>query len=81
MTQISGSKVITRTCADQFTIVVANGKATNGKGSITWAANRSITRTSDAVEGLLDYVFEITGSGSGINRNGEAFTVNLKKRN
>jgi len=77
MTQISGTKVITRTQANQFTVVVTNGKAINEKGSITWAASRVITKIVDAGPGLLDDVFEITGSASGTNRNGEKFTVNI----
>ncbi|MFM9944421.1 MAG: hypothetical protein ACKVQB_04240 [Bacteroidia bacterium] len=77
MTQISGTKVITRTMANQFTVAVSNGKATNDKGTVTWAANRTITRITDAGPGLLGDVFEITGSASGTNRKGEAFTVTI----
>ena len=77
MTQISGTKVITRTQANQFTVAVTNGKATNDNGTVTWAANRTITRISDAGPGLLGDVFEISGSASGTNRKGEAFTVTI----
>lgn len=77
MTQISGTKVITRTQANQYTVAVTNGKATNDKGTVTWAANRTITRISDAGPGLLGDVFEITGSASGTNRKGDAFTVTI----
>ena len=77
MTQISGNKVITRTQANQYTVVVTNGKATNDRGTILWQANRIVTKTSDAGPGLLGDVFEITGNASGTNRNGEKFTVTI----
>lgn len=77
MTQISGTKVITRTQANQFTVAVTSGRATNDNGTVTWAANRTITRISDAGPGLLGDVFEISGSASGTNRKGEAFTVTI----
>jgi len=77
MTQISGTKVVTRTQANQFTISVINGKATNGNGTVTWTANRTTTRIIDAGPGLLGDVFEISGSATGTNRNGDAFTVNI----
>ena len=77
MTQISGTKVIARTQTNQLTIVVTNGKATNDNGTVTWAANRTITKITDAGPGLLGDVFEISGSASGTNRKGEAFTVSI----
>ena len=77
MTQISGTKVITRTLVNQFTVVVTDGKAINSNGTVTWAANRTITLISDAGPGLLGDIFEITGSASGTNRKGEKFTVSI----
>jgi hypothetical protein len=77
MTQITGKKVITRTQTNQFTVDVTNGKAINDKGTITWQANRTITKITDAGPGLVGDVFEIIGTASGTNRNGEAFTVDI----
>lgn len=77
MTKISGTKVITRTQTNQYTVVVSNGKAVNDKGTVTWASNRTVTRTYDAGPGLLGDVFEVTGSASGTNRNGDDFTVTI----
>jgi len=77
MTQISGNKVITRTQANQYSVVVTNGKATNDRGTILWQANRIVTKTTDAGPGLLGDIFEITGNASGTNRNGEKFTVTI----
>jgi hypothetical protein len=77
MTQISGNKVITRTQANQYSVVVTNGKATNDRGTILWQANRIVTKTTDAGPGLLGDIFEITGNASGTNRNGEKFTVSI----
>ncbi len=77
MTQISGTKVITRVSVNQFTVMVTNGKATNINGTVTWAATRTITRTFDAGPGLLGDIFEISGSAAGTNRKNEAFTVTI----
>ncbi len=71
-----------------FTRTVTGGKVTYPNGSTaTWESNCLLTQ----VEGgstpfiLLDNAFEITGNGSGVNRNGKAYTVEittplLKKR-
>lgn len=77
MTQITGTKTITRTQSNQFTVQVSNGKAINSRGTVQWQANRSVTRTKDAGPGLLGDVFEITGNASGTNRDGERFTVSI----
>ena len=77
MTQIFGKKVITRIATDKFTIKVTDGKAINDKGTVTWESDRIITKITDAGPGLLGDVFEITGSASGINRKGDAYTVNI----
>ena len=77
MTKISGIKVITRTQSNQYTVSVTNGKAVNDKGTVTWASNRTVTRTYDAGPGLMGDIFEVSGSASGTNRNGEDFTVTI----
>ncbi len=77
MTQISGEKIITRTQSNQFEVEVTNGKAMNSKGTVSWKANRTITKTVDAGPGLLGDVFEVSGTASGTNRNGDNFTVDI----
>ncbi len=77
MTQISGNKVIVRVSANKHTVNVTDGKAINDNGTVTWNASRTITRITDAGPGLIGDVFEITGSASGVNRKGDAFTVKI----
>jgi len=77
MTQISGDKIMTRTQINQFTVEVINGKAMNAKGTVAWTASRTITKSIDAGPGILGDVFEVTGTASGTNRNGDNFTVNI----
>jgi hypothetical protein len=77
MTQISGKKVITRTAINKLTVQVIDGKAINDKGTVTWNADRVITKTLDSGPGLIGDIFEITGNASGINRHGDPFTVTI----
>lgn len=83
--KVEGSKVITNGGLNNegktfFTIVVT-GKITNPDGrSHTWNSNR--TRTWKAGEGTvnrLDDVYEISGTTSGINRNGLSYIAEITK--
>ena len=63
----------------QFSVVV-DGTLTAGDGS--WTATHHANRTRTWVEGegtatIFDDVYLITGGGSGVNRNGNAYTVNI----
>lgn len=82
--QVEGQKLITNTGrnADNhwvFTVVVTNGKITDPNGDvITWESNR----TNEWIEGdttlaILDDVYLIDGTGSGVSRNGNNFTVQI----
>ncbi|NUM32198.1 MAG: hypothetical protein HUU47_07740 [Bacteroidetes bacterium] len=77
MTQISGTKIITRTKENQLSIVVNNGKAKNEKGTVLWSSVRTITRTFDAGPGFLGDVFEMTGTALGSNRKNEQFKITI----
>lgn len=81
---VQGTKTVTNMGHDQnghtyFSIVV-DGTLTAGDGSWTATHHAQRTRTWIAGEGtatLADDVYEITGSGSGVNRNGRAYTVTI----
>ncbi|NQW42874.1 MAG: hypothetical protein HQ463_05525 [Bacteroidetes bacterium] len=77
LTQVTGTTTLTRTTATSLNIDVANAKAVNDKGTVTWKSNRTITKTVDNGAGLLGDEFEVIGSASGVNRNGENFTVTI----
>ena len=79
MYQIIGTSVISRTEINKLTIAMTDMKVKDGLNTVTWTSNKEIVRTFDAGPGVWKDHFEITGSGSGINRNGEAFTVTIDK--
>ena len=75
--KIEGTRVITKTAQYQFNATCDNGKITFADGK---TYTRSYTRTRTWVDGtatplnVWDDVFEITGTATGINRNGNAYT-------
>jgi hypothetical protein len=79
MYQIVGTTLITRTEINKLTIAMNDMKIKDGTNMITWSSNKEIVRTFDAGPGVWKDHFEITGNGNGINRNGEAFSVNIDK--
>jgi hypothetical protein len=81
---VEGTKVVTNAgpTADgnTFFTVVVNGSVTAPDGSWTSTHNYQRTRTWIAGEGTpnpFDDVYLITGGGSGVNRNGLPFTVQI----
>lgn len=75
--KIEGTRVITKTAQYQFTATCDNGKITFADGK---TYTRSYTRTRTWVDGyatplnVWDDIFEITGTATGINRSGNAYT-------
>ena len=81
---VTGTKTVTNMGTDQnghlYYTVTVNGSLTAADGS--WTATHQANRVRTWIQGsdtptLLDDVYEITGSGSGVNRNGIAYTVNI----
>ncbi|HRH39895.1 MAG TPA: hypothetical protein PK760_16210, partial [Flavobacteriales bacterium] len=79
-----GTKTITNMGLDgnghPYFNVVVNGSLTAGDGS--WTATHQAARVRTWIEGyatpdLSDDVYLITGGGSGVNRNGVPYTVNI----
>ncbi len=81
---LQGTKTVTNMGTDQnghlYYTVTVNGSLTAANGS--WTATHQANRVRTWIQGsdtptLLDDVYEITGNGSGVNRNGIAYTVNI----
>jgi hypothetical protein len=81
MTNISGTKTVTRIDTNTRNIRVTDAIATNLLGSITWNADRTISKTFNTGPGLWGDEFTITGTSSGTNVNGVGFTANISSLN
>ncbi|HEY1046560.1 MAG TPA: hypothetical protein VGF79_08980 [Bacteroidia bacterium] len=77
LTKLTGTLKVTRTSANSLRIEVINARAINDKGTVSWQSVRNITKTLDNGAGILGDQFEVTGQASGVNRNGENFTVSI----
>lgn len=77
LTKLTGTLKVTRTSASSLRIEVINARAINDKGTVSWQSVRNITKTLDNGAGILGDQFEVTGQASGVNRNGEDFTVTI----
>lgn len=76
MFKVEGTLAITRSAAEQLDIAIVNGKVTDGAGkSATFQGNKSIVRTAGSgTPGIWGDVYEVTGNGSGVNREGDSYT-------
>lgn len=64
----------------KFSVRVTDARAESPEGTIRWNAERTIHRTTgNATPYVHDDRYEITGSASGTNRNGQAFTCNITR--
>jgi len=84
LTQFTGKRELTNNGKNtsgqpQFTLTVTGASATTTSGTITWTSTRVITRTAGYTTPLniWDDEYSVTGTASGVNRNGEAFTVTI----
>jgi hypothetical protein len=77
LTQLIGTVKIKRVDAATLTIDVLDARAINDKGTVAWQSTRTISKLVDAGAGILGDQFQITGEASGVNRNGENYTVKI----
>ena len=62
-----------------FRTEVIDGKCTNGSWNIAWLSDKTVTwKQGYDTPQTSDDIVEITGTSSGTNREGRAFTVNIK---
>lgn len=79
MFKIEAEVRIKRTATSTFEITTTNGKLTDTDGDeITFSGIKTIEKIKGlASQGIWGDEYQITGSGSGINRKGEAYTWNI----
>lgn len=77
MYKLTGLKTITRTSGSSYSVEVTNATLQRENGVANWNSNRIVTQTYDAGIGPWNDVYQITGTASGTNKNGEAFTVEI----
>lgn len=77
MTKLSGNIAVTRKDVQKVMIIITDGMASrNGK---TWQFNgtKEVENTKPGSIGILGDEFKVTGSGSGVNKDGVAYTWNI----
>jgi hypothetical protein len=75
MYQLTGTKTITKTSATSYNVEVLNATLQRDNGTVSWNAERTVTKTNDPTPGWQNDEYTITGSADGINANGDAFTA------
>jgi hypothetical protein len=72
-----------------YSVAVSNGNITdansqshqwNGTTTYEWVLGESTTFFTNGITGITDDVYHITGSSSGVNRNGRAYTAVITER-
>lgn len=77
-TQLSGKLTASRLALNSINLLAENIKATYQSRTIEAAGNYTIIRTVGMADpGALGDEYELTGSGSGVNRNGKNYTVTV----
>ncbi len=77
---VEGVRKVTHSATNVWDVVVTGAKITDPDGkTVSWESTRTRTRTSgDATPfNIFDDVYSITGSATGINREGRNFTVTI----
>jgi hypothetical protein len=79
MFKIEGTVSVTRTAAEVLQIVITSGKLTDPDSkTFTFAGTKTITRTSGTgTPGMWGDVYQVEGSGSGVNREGDSYTWDI----
>jgi hypothetical protein len=77
--KMEGAVQLTRLSSSSFNIKTTDAKYSIGSASIAFTCDRTITMIggSTTINNESDDVFEITGSSSGMNRNGKRFEVKI----
>lgn len=75
MYKLTGTKIVNRISPTSYSVTVNDASLQTDNGIAYWEATRTITQTHDAGQGWLNDEYEVTGSATGTNANGVAFTV------
>jgi hypothetical protein len=76
----TGTTTITRTATDQFTLSLPDGHCSKSGANpwdIDWTTSKTIRWTSGTQNSQQSQVVEVYGTNTGVDRNGQAFTVDV----
>lgn len=80
MNKVLGTMTATRSASETVKLEIVNAQVITPEGTVTLSSSKEITRTVGSGDiGTLGDEFEITGNGSGINRDNEPFTIEITK--
>jgi len=77
MTQLSGVLTITRLAEFKVRVEVSNGKASRKGKTWQFSGIKEVENIKPGATGILGDEFKVTGSGSGVNKDGVAYTWNI----
>ena len=77
MVQLVGKTTISLTGVAGLRVKVTDAMVISDQNSFSWQSDRVIVQTKDNGDGIWGDVYAVTGSGSGINRDGEPFHVSI----
>lgn len=77
MQQITGAETITRVSENTFTAQVTDATLKRDNGTVNWNAEYTITRIVTGNEGWWGSTYEVTGSSSGNNADGQNFRATI----
>lgn len=74
---VTGREQITRTSTTQFEVEITDATLKRDNGTVNYEALYTLTRTLESTEGWWGSTYEIEGTSSGNNANGEDFTSTI----
>lgn len=77
MVQLIGKTTITLTGVAGIRVRVTDATVIDGDRVSTWSSDRIIVQTKDNGDGIWGDEYMVTGKASGVNRDGDAFTVTI----
>lgn len=77
MVQLIGKTTITLTGVAGIRVRVTDATVIDGDRVSTWSSDRTIVQTKDNGDGIWGDEYMVTGKASGVNRDGDAFTVTI----
>lgn len=79
MVQLIGKMIISLAGPSAIKISVSNATLIDGENESQWKSERIITQIEDGGDGIWGDTYSVSGSASGVNREGEAFNVTIDK--